>query len=271
MTNGLKKSDEAVRPVTAANKGARASLESPEERASTKGNPARQSTRQTQCRASVLQAAARIRKAAQRNPKERLTALFHHLTPEALGSAYLALKKDAAAGVDGLTWEKYGEGLDERLLDLHQRLHGGGAFRALPLRRLEIAKPDGGTRPLGIAALEDKIVRKAVVDVFLHYVLDLWFHRKWRPRVPDGEAIIVHFADDIAVGFQYKRDAERYLRDVGERLGHFGLGLHPDKTRLAQFGRFAVQNRRGRRQAGDLRLSGFHALLRDDPKWRLSA
>ena len=356
MTNGLKKSDEAVRPVTAANKGARASLESPEERASTKGNPARQSTRQTQCRASVLQAAARIRKAAQRNPKERLTALFHHLTPEALGSAYLALKKDAAAGVDGLTWEKYGEGLDERLLDLHQRLHGGGAFRALPLRRLEIAKPDGGTRPLGIAALEDKIVQKAVVDViltpiyevaflgfsygfrpgrgahdaldalafgierrrvnwvvdadlrayfdsiprdwlikflehrigdrrvirlirkwlnagvmeggswsdtgmgtpqgaivspvlanvFLHYVLDLWFHRKWRPRVPDGEAIIVRYADDIAVGFQYKRDAERYLQGVRERLGRFGLGLHPDKTRLVQFGRFALRDRRGR-------------------------
>ena len=356
MTNGLKKSDEAVRPVRAANKGARASLESPEERASTKGNPACQSTRRTQCRASVPQAAARIRKAAQRNPKERLTALFHHLTPEALGAAYLALKKDAAAGVDGMTWERYGEGLDERLLDLHQRLHRGGAYRAPPLRRVEIAKPDGGTRPLGIAALEDKIVQKAVVDViltpiyevaflgfsygfrpgrgahdaldalafgierrrvnwvvdadlrayfdsiprdwlikflehrigdrrvvrlirkwlnagvmeggswsdtgmgtpqgaivspvlanvFLHYVLDLWFHREWRPRVPDGEAIIVRYADDIAVGFQYKRDAERYLQGVRERLGRFGLGLHPDKTRLAQFGRFALRDRRGR-------------------------
>ena len=74
------------------------------------------------------QAAARIRKAAERNPKERLTALFHHITRDALGAAYFALKKDAAAGVDGVTWNMYGEGLDERLLDLHRRLHRGGAY-----------------------------------------------------------------------------------------------------------------------------------------------
>ena len=126
MMNGLKKSDEAIRPVRAANKGARASAESSEERASTKGNPDCQSTRRTQCRASVPQAAARTRKAAERNPKERLTALFHHITRDALGAAYFALKKDAAAGVDGVTWNMYGEGLDERLLDLHRRLHRGG-------------------------------------------------------------------------------------------------------------------------------------------------
>ena len=107
MMNGLKKSDEAIRPVRAANKGARASAESSEERASTKGNPDCQSTRRTQCRASVPQAAARTRKAAERNPKERLTALFHHITRDALGAAYFALKKDAAAGVDGVTWNMY--------------------------------------------------------------------------------------------------------------------------------------------------------------------
>ena len=117
MMNGWKKSDEAVRPVRAANKGARASAESPEERASTKGNPERQSTRRTQRRASVTQAADRIRQAAKRNPKERLTALLHHITPDELGTAYFALKKDAAPGIDGVTWEMYGEGLEERLLD----------------------------------------------------------------------------------------------------------------------------------------------------------
>ena len=74
----------------------------------------------------------------------------------------------------------------------------------------------------------------------------LWFHKKWRPNVPDGEAIIVRYADDIVVGFQHKRDAERYLRDVRERLARFGLRLHPDKTRLVEFGRFAVMNRRQR-------------------------
>ena len=87
------------------------------------------------------QAAARIRKAAERNPKERLTALFHHITPDALGAAYFALKKDLAAGVGGVTWDMYGEGLDERLLDLHRRLHRGGAYRAPPVRRVEIPKP----------------------------------------------------------------------------------------------------------------------------------
>ena len=85
-----------------------------------------------------------------------------------------------------------------------------------------------------------------LANVFLHYVLDLWFHKKWRPNVPDGEAIIVRYADDIVVGFQHKRDAERYLRDVRERLARFGLSLHPDKTRLVEFGRFAVMNRRQR-------------------------
>ena len=356
VMNGLKKSDGAIRPVREANKGAHAPAEPPEERASTKGNPGSQSTHRTQCRASVTQAADRIRQAVERNPKERLTALFHHITPEALGAAYLALRKDAAAGVDGVTWAAYGEGLEERLLDLHRRLHHGGAYRAPPVRRVEIPKPDGGTRLLGIAALEDKIVQKAVVEViltpifeveflgfsygfrpgrgahdaldalafgidrrkvnwivdadvrayfdtiprdwlmtfveyrigdrrvtrlirkwlsagvmddgawtdtgmgtpqgnivspllanvFLHYVLDLWIHRKWRPSVPEGEAIIVRYADDVVVGFQHKRDAERYLRDVRERLERFGLSLHPDKTRLVEFGRFAAANRRGR-------------------------
>ena len=83
-----------------------------------------------------------------------------------------------------------------------------------------------------------------LANVFLHYVLDLWFHKKWRPNVPDGEAIIVRYADDIVVGFQHKRDAERYLRDVRERLARFGLSLHQDKTRLVEFGRFADLNRR---------------------------
>ena len=167
MMYGSKKSDGAIRPLKAANKGARASAELPEERAPTEGNSACQSTRRTQCRGSVSQAASWVRKAAQGNRKERLTALFHHITPEALEAAYFGLKKEAAAGVDGVTWRMYGEGLDERLLDLHRRLHSGGAYRVPPVRRVEIAKPDGGKRPLGVAALEDKIVQKAVVDVIL--------------------------------------------------------------------------------------------------------
>ena len=226
MMNGLKQSDEAIRPVRAANKGARASAESLEERASTKGNPDRQSTRRTRRRGSVPQAAARIRKAAERNPKERLTALFHHITPDALGAAYFALKKDAAAGVDGVTWDMYGEGLDERLLDLHRRLHTGGAYRAPPVRRVEIPKPDGGTRPLGIAALEDKIVQKAVVDVILTPIYEvefLGFSYGFRPGRGAHDAL-----DALAFGIERRKvswivdaDLGRILMQAGHLRAYF--------------------------------------------------
>ena len=303
----------------------------------------------------MSQAAERIRQAATRKPKEKLTALLHHITTDALGVAYFSLKKDAAAGVDGMTWHEYGNGLEERLLDLHDRVHSG-RYRALPSRRVEIPKPDGGTRPLGIAALEDKIVQSAVAEtilvpifepeflgfsygfrpgrgahdaldalafgierrkvnwiadadirayfdqidrgwllrfvehrigdrrvirliskwlsagvmkegewrdnlrgtpqgsivspvlanVYLHYVLDLWFQRTWRARTARGDTIIVRYADDFVVGFQYKRDAEQFLCDLKDRLAAFSLELHPDKTRLIEFGKFAMADRRAR-------------------------
>ena len=303
----------------------------------------------------MSQAAEQIRQAATRKPKEKLTALLHHITTDALGVAYFSLKKDAAAGVDGMTWHEYGNGLEERLLDLHDRVHSG-RYRALPSRRVEIPKPDGGTRPLGIAALEDKIVQSAVAEtilvpifepeflgfsygfrpgrgahdaldalafgierrkvnwiadadirayfdqidrgwllrfvehrigdrrvirliskwlsagvmkegewrdnlrgtpqgsivspvlanVYLHYVLDLWFQRTWRARTARGDTIIVRYADDFVVGFQYKRDAEQFLCDLKDRLAAFSLELHPDKTRLIEFGKFAMADRRAR-------------------------
>ena len=125
-----------------------------EGRTPTRGNPEGQNTRRTQSRESVPHAADRVRQAANRKPKERLTALLHHVSVDALAGAYFALKPEAEAGVDGMTWHAYSEGLDERLLDLHRRVRSG-AYRALPSRRMEIPKPDGGTRPLGIAALEE--------------------------------------------------------------------------------------------------------------------
>ena len=353
--NGVKKSDGAIVPSKRANKGARASAEPVEGRASTEGNPRSDRTRRTQGRESVTQAAERIRQAATRKPQERLTALLHHVTPDALRWAFHALKRDAAAGVDGMTWAEYAAGLDERLLALHRRVQSG-AYRAPPVRRVEIPKPDGGTRPLGVAALEDKIVQKAVTEVilmpiwepaflgfsygfrpgrgahdaldalavalerrkvnwvidcdiraffdtvsrdwlvrflehrigdrrvmrliakwlnagvmddgrwrdtgqgtpqgaivspllanvYLHYVLDLWFHRQWRPERAEGDAIIVRYADDVVVGFERKRDAERFLTALAERLDRFALALHPDKTRLIEFGRVAHANRRAK-------------------------
>ena len=159
--DGMEKSDSAVVAAKSANKGTSVPAESMEPRAEPEGNPGSQSARRTQCRGSASQAADRIRQFVEREPRERLTALLHHVTVEALRRAFFELKRDAAAGADGVTWRMYEDGLDGRLADLHDRVHSG-AYRATPSRRVNIPKPDGGTRPLGVAAIEDKIVRKAV-------------------------------------------------------------------------------------------------------------
>ena len=149
----------------------------------------------------MSQAAERIRQAATRKPKEKLTALLHHITTEALSAAYFSLKKEAASGVDGVTWHEYGDDLTGRLLDLHNRVHSG-AYRALPSRRVEIPKPDGGTRPLGIAALEDKIVQKAVAETILLPIFEpefLGFSYGFRPGRGAHDAL-----DALAFGM-YRR------------------------------------------------------------------
>ena len=353
--NGPKKSDMGIVAAKPANKGAQATAESVERRPTTNGSPQGQSTGRTQSRGTVTQAAERIRQFARREPREKLTALLHHVTPEALEGAYYALKREAAPGVDGMTWRGYETGLEGRLHDLHRRVHTG-AYRATPVRRVNIDKPDGGTRPLGVAALEDKIVQKAVVEViltpiyeeeflgisygfrpgrgahdaldalayaierrkvnwildadirdyfdsisrdwmirflehrigdrrvlrlitkwlragvmeegrmidtgqgtvqgsvispmlaniYLHYVLDLWVTKKWRPQETRGDMIIVRYADDYVAGFEHRDDAEHFLRDLKERFRSFELELNADKTRLIEFGRFAESNRRAR-------------------------
>ncbi len=357
MTKGLEKSDPAIVAVKPANKGRPRPAEQVEPRAGAEGNPESQNTRRAQKRASVSHAADRIRQAAKRNPDERLTSLLHHITVPVLEEAFHALKRDAAAGVDGVTWDMYAEGLGDRLVDLHARIHRG-AYRAPPVRRVEIPKPDGGDGPLGIASLEDKIVQKAVADtilvpiyeteflgfsygfrpgrgaqgapgaltvgieqrkiswildadiraffdnvnrgwlvrilehrigdtrlvrlitkwlnagvmegtdwtdagrgtpqgaivspvlanVYLHYVFDLWVHRSWRRRKSKGDMIVVRYADDFVVGFQHRWEAESFMDDLRERLARFGLEMHPDKTRLIEFGRFARVDRKSRGQ-----------------------
>ena len=114
--------------------------------------------------ADASQARDRIRVAARRNKKEKFTALLHHVTPEALRDAFYAIAKNAAAGIDGITWRDYEADLERKLADLHDRVQSG-AYRATPSRRVYIPKPDGGQRPLAVAALEDKIVQRAVADV----------------------------------------------------------------------------------------------------------
>lgn len=289
-----------------------------------------------------------VREAAQRDRKCRFTNLLHHLTPELLRASFFDLKKQAAPGVDGETWRDYAKDFECRIDDLHSRIHRG-AYRAMPSKRTYIPKADGKLRPLGIAALEDKIVQQAArtvleciyeqdflgfsygfrpgrnqhraldalymaitkrkvnwildadirgffdnishewlmkflehriadrrmlrllkkwlragvsedgqwsptkvgtpqgavisplyANVFLHYVLDLWIN-DWRKRHARGEVITVRYADDFVIGFHEESDARRCLTELRERFSKFGLELHPEKTRLFQFGRYAEE------------------------------
>lgn len=164
MMNGSEKSDSAIRAKKPANKADQTAAERVEQRAGTKGNAVQPHTRRTQSRGSVSQGLDRVRDAARQRKKEKFTALLHHLTIDLLRDAFLALKRRAAPGVDGVTWQDYEAGLEGNLRDLHSRVHRG-TYRALPVRRRFIPKPDGKQRPLGIAALEDKIVQRAVVTV----------------------------------------------------------------------------------------------------------
>jgi RNA-directed DNA polymerase len=162
MMHGGGKSDFAIVAVKPTNKAERSAAELVERRAGTKGNADQQSTRRTQSRESVSQALERIRKVARERKKEKFTALFHHISIDPLEDAFLALKENAAPGVDRLTWRDYEADLERNLTDLHHRVHRG-AYRAMPSRRVYIPKADGRQRPLAVAALEDKIVQRAVV------------------------------------------------------------------------------------------------------------
>src|SRR5215475_3019686 len=337
MMNGHEKSDSAIVATKLANKaepsaersaGEPYAAEPVERRAGTKGNADQQSTRRTPSRESVSQALERIRKVARERKKERFTALLHHISVDLLEEAFCQLKRNAAPGVDRLTWKDYEADLEHNLEDLHGRVQRG-AYRALPGRRVYIPKPDGRQRPLAVAALEDKIVQRAMTallnaiyeenflgfsygfrpgrgahdamdalcvgihskkvsyildadirsffdeinqewlvrflehrigdrgtgqgsvispllaNIYLHYAFDLWVER-WRRREATGDMIIVRYADDFIIGFQHESDAQRFLDEMRKRLGEFALSLHPEKTRLIEFGRFAAERRERR-------------------------
>ena len=150
MMHGREKSDLVVVAVNSANKAAMAAAEPREPRTETKGNAGQQSTCRAQDREKVSQALERVRQAARQRKKERFTTLLHHVDISLLRLAFYALKRDAAPGVDGITWQDYEADLERRLGDLHGRVHRG-ACRAQPSRRRYIPKPDGRQRPLAIA------------------------------------------------------------------------------------------------------------------------
>lgn len=354
MMNEPKKSDPAIVATKPANKaGAITVAELVERRAGAEGNANQQSTHRTQCRERVTQALGRVRQAAKARRKERFTALLHHVNIDLLRLSFYALKRSAAPGVDGVTWQDYESDLESNLQDLHARVHRG-AYRAKPSRRKYIPKPDGRQRPLGIAALEDKVLQRAVVavlnaiyeedflgfsygfrprrsqhdaldalvvgidrkkvnwildldvrdffgtvshawlirfmehrigderilrlirkwlkagvleegvvtesedgtpqgasvspllaNIYLHYVFDLWA-QQWRKRRATGDTTIVRFADDAVLGFEHEAEARSFLEELRARFAEFSLSLHPDKTRLIEFGRHAAANREKR-------------------------
>jgi RNA-directed DNA polymerase len=347
-------SDGRVVPAKCPNKDGRlSSAEGAEGRRPTKENTGQTAASQMQSWGNAQNGLRRVREAAKRDKRLRFTALLHHVSVALLSNSFYTLKREAAPGVDGLTWQEYETDLDKRLEDLHSRVHRG-TYRALPSKRTYIPKPDGRQRPLGIAALEDKIVQHAVgmvlsqiyeedflgfsygfrsgrgthdaldalwigvmrrkvnwvldadirdffgsishewmvqflqhriadrrilrliekwlragvtedgkwsktevgtpqgsvispllANVYLHYVFDLWAQH-WRTHRTTGDVIVVRYADDMVLGFQHRGDAERFLQDWRDRLQKFGLELHPDKTRLIEFGRFAAASRKQR-------------------------
>ena len=355
-----------VVPAKQPNKSGKPRAEVVEERPLAKENTEQSNLYRTQSRESGANGLGRVREVAKKDGEMRFTALLHHVTVDLLRDSYQRLKKKAAPGVDGVTWQEYGEGLEARISDLHGRIHRG-AYQARPSRRVWIPKPDGRQRPLGIAALEDKVVQHAVgkvlnqiweedflgfsygfrpgrsqqdaldalsvgimrkkvnwvldldvrsffdkvdhpwlvrfvehriadqrivrliqqwvkagvmedgqwieteegtpqgsvispslANLYLHHVLDLWV-QAWRKKVAKGEVIVVRYADDAVLGFQHREDAERFLKQLQERVGKFGLELHPEKTRLIEFGRYATERRakRGEGKPETFNFLGF--------------
>jgi RNA-directed DNA polymerase len=165
MMNGREKSHSAIvaeKPTNKAPASKADAAEPVEPRVGTERKAEKQSTHRTRGRARVSQALDCLRKAARQRRKEKFTALFHHISPDLLREAFLALKRDAAPGIDGQTWKDYAENLEPKLLDLQARVRRG-AYRAQPARRTYIPKADGKQRPLAVTALEDKIVQRATV------------------------------------------------------------------------------------------------------------
>jgi RNA-directed DNA polymerase len=196
----LEESDHAVVPMNQLNKEGRLSAEVGEGRAWAKENIVRSNTSPTQSGERVSQGLSGVRKAARSRKQEHFTALLHHLTVNLLRDSFYALKRRAAPGVDGMTWREYETGLEDRLADLHSRVQRG-AYRAKPSRRVYIPKADGRQRPLGIAALEDKIVQQAVVTVLNEiYEVDFkGFSYGFRPGRDPHQAL-----DALSVGIHSK-------------------------------------------------------------------
>jgi RNA-directed DNA polymerase len=199
--HALEESDRTILPMNQSNKEDLSSAEAGEGRVRAKENIVQSNTSPTQSGERVSQGLRGVRRAAKARRDERFTALLHHLSVGLLRDSFYALKRQAAPGVDGVTWREYEDGLEGRLGDLHSRVHRG-AYQAQPSRRVYIPKSDGRQRPLGIAALEDKIVQQAVVTILNQiYEVDFkGFSYGFRPDRSPHQAL-----DALSVGIHGKR------------------------------------------------------------------
>src|ERR1700747_1878910 len=217
--HALEESDRAILSMNQTNKEERSSAEPGEKRARAKENIVPSNTNPTQSGEQVSQGLSGVREAAKKRRQERFTALLHHVHVDLLRNSYYALKRKAAPGVDGVTWQEYETGLEGRLTDLHSRVHRG-AYRAQPSRRVFIPKSDGRQRPLGVAALEDKVVQQAVVTILNEiYEEDFrGFSYGFRPKRSQHQAL-------DALNVAIKRRKVRWVLDCDIR-GFFGSLSH---------------------------------------------
>ena len=222
MMHGREKSDPAKVARKPTNKAGQPVAEPAERRARAEGNADQQSTRRAQDRESVSQALDRVRLAARQRKKEKFTALFHHLSLPMLRTAFFALKREAAPGPDGLTWQDYEADLDRRIENLHARVQRG-AYRAHPSQRRYIPKPDGRQRPLAVAALEDKIVQRATVAV-LNAIYEedfLGFSYGFRPGRSQHDALDALIVGITSTKVNYILDAD--IRSFLNRVSYCPL------------------------------------------------
>ena len=228
------KSDRPVVPAKPSNKAAQAAAEMVEGRGLPEGNTASKTRPGHSAGQGASSALDRVRRAAQKDKEARFTALLHHVDLDRLRAAYRALSPRAAAGVDGVTWQSYGQDLEGNLRDLHARLHRG-AYRARPSRRAYIPKADGRLRPLGIAALEDKIVQRAVVEVLnaIYEVDFLGFSYGFRPGRGQHDAL-----DALAAGILKRK--VNWVIDADIRDCFTGL----DQSWLVRFLEHRIADRR---------------------------
>src|SRR5712692_808313 len=220
-------SHNGIVPMNHSNKDGKLSAESGEGRPLIKENARQSNTYPTQSGKGVSQGLAGVRKAARENKGMKFTALLHHLTVDLLRESFYSLKRKAAPGVDGVTWQEYEDGLEDRLVDLHGRVHRG-AYRAVPSRRVYIEKEDGRKRPLGVAALEDKIVQQAVATI-LNQIYEedfLGFSYGFRPGRSQHQAL-------DALSYALLRRKVNYVLDADIR----GFFDNLDKSWMIKFSR----------------------------------